>query len=34
MTALPNITAIIDGELVARPEVQRWESRRATSVLK
>jgi hypothetical protein len=34
MTALPNITAIIDGELVTRPEVQRWESRRATSVLK
>jgi hypothetical protein len=34
MTTLPSITAIIDGELVTRPEVQRWESRRATSVLK
>jgi hypothetical protein len=34
MTALPSITAIIDGELVTRPEVQRWESRRAASVLK
>ena len=30
----PNITAIIEGELVTRAEVQRWESRRATAVLK
>jgi hypothetical protein len=30
----PNVTAIIDGELVTRSEVERWESKRATSVLK
>src|SRR5882757_2890211 len=34
MTPSPSITAIIDDELVTRSEVQRWESRRATSVLK
>jgi len=34
MTLSSSITAIIDGELVTRSEVQRWESRRATSVLK
>jgi hypothetical protein len=34
MTTIPTITAIIDGQIVTRSEVQHWESRRATSVLK
>ena len=30
----PNITATIEGDLITRSEVQRWESKRATAVLK